>query len=106
MDILPGVRKKIMRLRTEKILKTSSENAMVFSDVSIEEFIEKKMDNFFKQLGTHETRGLYDVVIKQTEKPMIKKAMDWADGNQIKASRVLGLSRNTLRSKINKLKIK
>ena len=69
-------------------------------------FIDHKINNFFDRLGKHDAQGLYDVVISQVEKSLINRAMNWADGNQLKASRVLGINRNTLRSKIRKFDIK
>lgn len=113
MDLIPGMRKKLIRRRTEKMLsssegseKVSSEQSALWHELSIERFIGKKLDHFFTKLGTHEADGLYDVVIGQVERPLIQKALAWAGGNQIKAARVLGVNRNTLRTKIRKLRIK
>ena len=36
------------------------------------------------------------------EKPLIKKTLEYFNGNQIKSSKLLGINRNTLRSKISK----
>ena len=79
---------------------------MVFKETSIEGFVDKKLDYFFTRLGNQETEGLYEAVIDQVEKSLISKALNWAEGNQIKASRVLGINRNTLRTKMRRLKIK
>lgn len=54
--------------------------------------------------NTHEG-DIYRTVINDTEKILIEKALQKARGNQIVASRILGLNRNTLRSKIKQLKI-
>ena len=75
-------------------------------ELSIEGFISQKLDYFFARLGNIEADGLYDTVIKQVERPLIEKALKWANGNQLKASRVLGVNRNTLRTKMRKLRIK
>ena len=39
------------------------------------------------------------------ERPLISKALEFCKGNQIKTSKILGINRNTLRSKIKKLNI-
>lgn len=49
--------------------------------------------------------GLYDRVIREVERPLIEKTLQATRGNQIKASEVLGLNRNTLRKKIRELEI-
>lgn len=108
MVFLPAVRKKLMRRRTEKFLeggKASSSLALQCLELSIESFIGTKLDHFFERLGTHDAQGLYQTVIAQVERPMIQKALVWAEGNQLKAARVLGINRNTLRTKMRGLKI-
>jgi len=53
-----------------------------------------------------EKRGeLYKAVINVIEKPLIEHALERAEGNQLKAARILGINRNTMRSKIKKLAI-
>ena len=49
--------------------------------------------------------GLYDRVLKEVERPLIELTLGATRGNQIKASKLLGLNRNTLRKKIRELDI-
>ena len=49
--------------------------------------------------------GLYDRVLADIEKPLIERTLSAVSGNQIRASQVLGLNRNTLRKKIKELGI-
>jgi len=54
----------------------------------------------------YEKKGmLYKTVLEVIEKPLIECALERAEGNQIKAARILGINRNTIRSKIKKLGI-
>ena len=48
---------------------------------------------------------IYQAVIGDTEKILIEKALERTSGNQIMAARILGINRNTLRTKIKKLGI-
>jgi two-component system nitrogen regulation response regulator GlnG len=50
-------------------------------------------------------QGLYHSIIIDVEKPLIEKTLKETFGNQLKAARVLGINRNTLRNKIRKLRI-
>jgi len=50
--------------------------------------------------------NLYRSIIKDIEKPLIEWALKKTKGNQIKAARILGINRNTLRYKIRNLGIK
>ena len=51
------------------------------------------------------TRDIYDQVIAEVERPLIRMTLAATRGNQIKAAAMLGLNRNTLRKKIKDLEI-
>ena len=48
-------------------------------------------------------RDLYDRVLAEVERPLLKLALSATRGNQIKAAAMLGLNRNTLRKKLREL---
>ncbi len=48
---------------------------------------------------------LYRCVFEMIERPLIEKTLERTEGNQLKAARILGINRNTLRAKIKKLGI-
>ncbi len=48
---------------------------------------------------------LYKSVVEAIEKPLIEHTLERTEGNQLKAARILGINRNTIRSKIRKLAI-
>ncbi len=75
-----------------------------FDAMALEEIVRQKVGHFFGRLGPHEVRGVYRTVIDQVERALIEEALRWAEGNQLKAARVLGISRNTLRKKMHDLK--
>lgn len=52
-----------------------------------------------------ENKDLYRTTIGATEKALIEKTLERTFGNQIKAAKILGINRNTLRSKIRKFGI-
>jgi two-component system nitrogen regulation response regulator GlnG len=49
--------------------------------------------------------GLYDRVLREVERPLIALSLAATKGNQLRAARLLGLNRNTLRKKIRELDI-
>jgi len=55
--------------------------------------------------GTFRKQGLYYSVIADMEKPLIEKTLKETFGNQLKAAKLLGINRNTLRNKIRKFGI-
>jgi two-component system nitrogen regulation response regulator GlnG len=48
---------------------------------------------------------IYDRIIAEVERPLIRLTLAATRGNQIKAAAMLGLNRNTLRKKIRDLEI-
>jgi len=48
---------------------------------------------------------LYKIIIQAIEKPLIEHTLERTLGNQLKAAKLLGINRNTIRSKIKKLGI-
>jgi DNA-binding protein Fis len=53
-----------------------------------------------------ERRGdIYKAVLDAVEKPVIEYVLAQTEGNQLKAARILGINRNTMRTKIKKLSI-
>ena len=51
-------------------------------------------------------RSFYRFALNAIEKPMIEKALAKTGGNQLAAARMLGVNRNTIRSKIRRLAIR
>jgi two-component system nitrogen regulation response regulator GlnG len=49
--------------------------------------------------------GMYDRVISEVERPLLSLALGATRGNQLRAARLLGLNRNTLRKKIKDLDV-
>lgn len=55
---------------------------------------------------SREKKGeLYKFLLRVIEKSIIEDALLQSEGNQLMAARILGLNRNTIHSKIRKLKI-
>lgn len=48
---------------------------------------------------------LYKYVVEAVEKPLIEHVLERTYGNQLKAAKILGINRNTMRTKIKKLGI-
>ncbi len=68
--------------------------------------VERHLRDYF---AAHKDRlpppGLYDRILREIERPLLTLSLDSTRGNQIKAARLLGLNRNTLRKKLRELDI-
>lgn len=61
---------------------------------------EEAIGYFLSQLDDRGCSGLYDMVLAQVEEPLLHAVMAHTNGNQSKASAMLGLNRGTLRKKL------
>lgn len=73
---------------------------------SIKDFLEEKLKRYLKDMAKLENSNLYETVISEVEKAIIKIVIDETEGNQLKTAKTLGINRNTLRAKIKKYRIK
>jgi two-component system nitrogen regulation response regulator GlnG len=73
---------------------------------SIKEFLEEKLKRYLKDMTRVTNFNLYDTVLSEVEKALISIVLKETNGNQLKTARVLGINRNTLRTKIKEYKIK
>ncbi len=66
----------------------------------IEECVRASLEGYFRDLRGTEPDGMYEMLVKVVEKPLLEVVMAKADQNQSRAAEWLGLNRNTLRKKL------
>ena len=66
----------------------------------IEGFFRERLSSVVTALGDGESSDFYDHTIRSVEKPLLELVLREAGGNQVQASRLLGMNRNTLRRKL------
>ena len=76
-----------------------------YEEISLEDAFDFKVDRFMQQLVDGEIDGIYSLVIKEVEKRLIDTVLTKTNGNQLKASKILGINRNTLRKKMSMFNI-
>ena len=67
---------------------------------NIEASVRESLEGYFRDLGGETPDGVYDMVVRLVEKPLLEVVMSQADNNQSRAAEWLGLNRNTLRKKL------
>ena len=67
---------------------------------SIGACIRANLEDYFRDLDGTDPTGLYDMLLKVMEKPLLDVVMQRAGQNQSRAADWLGLNRNTLRKKL------
>ncbi|MDP3135320.1 MAG: Fis family transcriptional regulator [Burkholderiaceae bacterium] len=66
----------------------------------IEECVRNSLESYFRDLRGTEPAGMYEMLVRAVEKPLLEVVMAQAEHNQSRAAEWLGLNRNTLRKKL------
>lgn len=81
-------------------METESSKISIGKGQPLSEHVRQSVEEYFIHLNGHDSSGLYQLVLAEVEKPLLETALKHADFNQSKAAIVLGLSRSTLRKKL------
>jgi len=82
-------------------------NVRKIHDIPFEKLIHLRLKPVIENFDDeHYMENFYHTIVEKVERPLIKLILEKTRGNQLKASAILGINRNTLRKKINKLNIK
>ena len=93
-------------IRTELNEEHDQSDQTVTTSGGLADAVDAHLKNYFSAHdGTLPAAGLYGRVLREIERPLILQTLQVTRGNQVKASEVLGLNRNTLRKKIKELGI-
>ena len=70
--------------------------------VPLKESTHRSLTHYFEVLGDQEPHNLYRQVIEAVERPLIDAVLLRTRGNQSRAAEILGLSRATLRKRLQR----
>ena len=73
---------------------------------SIEDLISTRLRPLIEKTDHKLRQDLYDLIMPFMERPLLRLVLEKTKGNQVQAAELLGINRNTLRSRIQKLNIK
>ena len=72
--------------------------------ISLSDAVKHSIETYFKDLEGEPTHGVYSMVVESVEKTLIEEILKRTEGNQSEAAEMLGINRNTLRTKMKKFK--
>jgi Fis family transcriptional regulator len=67
---------------------------------TIDEAVTRSLEKYFRDLEGTRPAAVYEMVLRAVERPMLEVVMRQTSGNQLRASEILGINRNTLRKKL------
>ncbi|MCG5530592.1 DNA-binding transcriptional regulator Fis [Halorhodospira halochloris] len=70
------------------------------ADSTIRSAVTRALEDYFRELDGHDCNGLYRLVLREVEVPLLQSVLEYTGGNQTRAAQLLGLNRATLRKKL------
>ncbi len=77
-------------------------NSEVAREAPLGECVSHAVRRYLSDLGPCEAKDLYQLFLDEIEQPLLREVMTWTEGNQSRAAQSLGLSRATLRKKLQR----
>ncbi len=66
----------------------------------IEDCVRQSLQKYLHDIDGESVTGIYEMVIRTVERPILETVMEHAQQNQSQAAALLGINRNTLRKKL------
>ncbi len=89
-------------IRAEELSLEEDPKAEARKEMSLEDCLRGHISPIVASWARMEEGDLYDQLLGQLERPLFAEMMRATHGNQLKAARVLGINRNTLRERLRK----
>ncbi|MFN4262553.1 MAG: helix-turn-helix domain-containing protein [Thioalkalivibrionaceae bacterium] len=67
---------------------------------TLKEAVDRALAGYFSDLGESAPSNLYDLVLREVERPLLELTLAHCQGNQSRAAEALGIHRGTLRKKL------
>jgi two-component system, NtrC family, nitrogen regulation response regulator GlnG len=95
----------IRELATNPPPKLQNGHATAFDQPA--EFFENYLSDYFASFGSNlPPTGLYERILAEIEPPLLRASLTATNGNQLRAADLLGINRNTLRTKLRSRNVK
>lgn len=72
------------------------------SDLCLHQFVEQAVEQYLEDMGTTPPNNLHQVIMAEVEGPLIRTVLNHTAGNQSRAAAILGITRATLRNRIQR----
>ena len=74
-------------------------------NIPLRQNVQQAIRRYLEDMGTSQTESLYQTLLAEVEPPLIEEVLRYTHGNQSRTARILGITRNTLRAKLNRYDI-
>ena len=86
-------------VETQNYSKTMAEEQ---KEQNLQGLVYDLVSRFLNENKNNSISGLYDMILSEVEPPLLQAVMEKRRGNQLQAARILGISRGTIRKKLQR----
>lgn len=73
--------------------------------IPLRENVKEAIRRYLEDMGNSQPDSLYRTLLAEVEPPLIEEVLRYTQGNQSRTAKILGMTRNTLRNKLNRYRI-
>jgi Fis family transcriptional regulator len=84
----------------------TSTNQVGVRNKPLSSLTDEALNSYFANLNGHKPGDLYQLVIGEVERPLLRAVLGYTNGNQSEAAEILGINRGTLRKKLKAYKLR
>jgi len=75
------------------------------NQIPLRQNVQDAIRRYLEDMGQSQPECLYRVLMAEVEPPLIEEVLRYTNGNQSQTAKILGMTRNTLRAKLNRYDI-
>jgi Fis family transcriptional regulator len=73
--------------------------------IPLRQNVQAAIRRYLEDMGQSQTESLYRTLMAEVEPPLIEEVLRYTQGNQTQTARILGMTRNTLKAKLDRYEI-
>lgn len=73
--------------------------------ITLRQYVQDAIRLYLEDMGQSQPESLYQTLLAEVEPPLIEEVLRYTRGNQSRTAKILGITRNTLRTKLNRYDI-
>lgn len=89
-------------MTTEKTKKSATE---ADHPIPLRQNVQEAIRQYLQDMGTSQPECLHRTLMAEVEPPLIEEVLRFTQGNQSRTAKILGMTRNTLRTKLHRYDI-
>jgi Fis family transcriptional regulator len=75
------------------------------NQITLRQNVQVAIRRYLEDMGHSQPECLYRTLMAEVEPPLIEEVLRYTQGNQSRTAKILGMTRNTLRAKLNRYDI-